>query len=133
MDVNHFLRLVREELDRIKSNATAEEIGRLDFSTLDHESKSSCIYGQMTGNCHSDRAFEIMDKSLISLNTELPKDDLKLNHFGPNNLLSNKYPRFTYLEQYLFWSSSSTDEKIISYLKGEIDDIVLELDFDKFP
>lgn len=128
MDVNDFLRLVREELDLIKANATKEEISRLDFDTFNYENRGQCIYGQMTGNCFSKRASEIMGKKISTLDTDLPKNNPNFNfdHFDPDKSLGVPL-RYTYLEQYLFWSSSLVHSKIISYLKGEIDDIALEL------
>lgn len=131
MELHDFLRLVREELDTIKANATKEEIGRLDFTTFHHDGSRDCIYGQMTGHCRGNRALEIMDKSLVVIKTVRPEDDREIHLYlvAPNDLITKGVPRFTYLEQYLFWSSSFMHEKIISYLKGEVDDIVLELDF----
>ena len=55
-----FLADVVAEAIALKKNATPEEIGRLDFDTLRPENKERCIYGQMTGDCDSLRAIDLI-------------------------------------------------------------------------
>lgn len=57
-----FLSDVVAEAVNIKQNASTEEISKLDLNTIDPESYHSCIYGQMTGNCTSNRAHELIFK-----------------------------------------------------------------------
>lgn len=48
--------LVRHEAAFLKQNASPAELAKLDFDNIDPESESRCIYGQMTGDCYSERA-----------------------------------------------------------------------------
>lgn len=54
--------LVKEEAKNLKKNATKEELNKLDFDYLSPESRSSCIYGQMTDSCFSSRAAQLIFK-----------------------------------------------------------------------
>lgn len=121
-----FLLEVKAELDNIKKQATKEEIGKLDFSTFKHYSSYSCIYGQMTGNFSSFRANEINEKvySLVGFSTETIESyyiPFKQQHF---NLF--KEARFTALEKYLYMVLKPMHKKIIAYLKGDIQEIILK-------
>ena len=53
--------LVREEASLISQHATEEEKGRLIFKDLSPGSMYRCVYGQMTGNCFSRRAVELLN------------------------------------------------------------------------
>ena len=48
--------LVIEEATNLKQYATAAELDRLNLKLMSGDSKSHCIYGQMTGSCTSERA-----------------------------------------------------------------------------
>jgi hypothetical protein len=58
--VEQFLKDVRAEACAIRKHAMPGEIARLSFNNLDPEDQKLCIYGQMTGNCFSQRAAEII-------------------------------------------------------------------------
>lgn len=58
-----FLELVHKEAVALKENATKEELNRLEWKWVDADSRTDCIYGQMTGNCHSERAMDLMELS----------------------------------------------------------------------
>lgn len=60
-----FLADVMHEINMLKQHGTAEEIAGLNLDTFWGHSQTSCIYGQMTGNCQSPRAKELMDSSCI--------------------------------------------------------------------
>ena len=106
-----FKQEVQEELDTIKAKATKEEIAKLDFEGFNADSSDSCIYGQMTGCCVSVRANELMPKGYSELYKGFGLDKIG-NHF-------------TRLEQYLCLVDSAQHEKVIQYLKGEIESIEL--------
>lgn len=116
-----FLIEVMSEIDRIKSKATKEEISLLNFKSFNHYSSGSCIYGQMTGSCDSRRAEKLMRKSYanISLNLISKKDNFKDQDF-------QKGCCFTALEKYLYMVGATMHEKIIKYLKGEINELILK-------
>lgn len=52
----------KRELTNIKKNATVDEIQRLieHINILDGLYNDKCIYGLMTGNCHTSRASELI-------------------------------------------------------------------------
>lgn len=120
MKKSEFLALVQEELDTIKVNATKGEIKRLNFGGFIHHSSLSCIYGQMTGRCCSDRAKEIFPKKYDTIgggycDTYRPFKTQNLEH-GTS---------FTPLEKYLYMVKAPQHKKLIQYLKGEINTIKL--------
>jgi hypothetical protein len=58
-----FLADVMHEIELLRLNSTEAERANLNFSQFDPEKPSKCIYGQMTGDCESKRAKELMDIS----------------------------------------------------------------------
>lgn len=63
MNKSEFLQDVEAEIRNIKAIATKEELGRLNFETFKPEKPDQCIYGQLTHDCSSERAKEIMSAS----------------------------------------------------------------------
>ena len=57
-----FPKLVVEEAKNLRKFATQEEKDRLLKNTIDPESPFSCIYGQLTSDCQSIRAIELIEK-----------------------------------------------------------------------
>jgi hypothetical protein len=62
MNIRTFLKMVRVEATHLRNNATKEEKSNLDFDSIMPTYADQCIYGQMTGNCNSDRAKELYPK-----------------------------------------------------------------------
>jgi hypothetical protein len=116
-----FLQLVQIELDNIKEKATEEEIGNLDFVGFNQEMPRNCIYGQMTGECDSDRAHELQVKTFSDIGFDWFCGEFLT--FSSQSM--EKGNEFTYLEKYLFMVKSPQHEKIIQYLKSEINTIKL--------
>jgi hypothetical protein len=48
--------LVKEEAKNLKKHATKEELDNLNIEYLDSEDYEKCVYGQLTGDCFSERA-----------------------------------------------------------------------------
>lgn len=130
MKKSEFLELVYHELEVIKTMATSEEIGRLDFSTFDHTRQKNCIYGQMTGGCYSRRAREIHPKIYnpeILVSHDLYIDLVPFDKSRPglesyvpfSNQVFNLGGTDSPLERYLYMSKSTKHKQIIEYLKGE--------------
>lgn len=115
-----FLLEVKAELDNIKKKATKEEIGKLNFGLLYINSVSRCIYGQMTGNCRSDRAIEITTKKYSNIGNG--------NSFSYQSYAIGKkgQERFTPLEKYLYMVGKPMHKNLIAYLKGDIQEIILK-------
>jgi hypothetical protein len=98
-----FNEMVSKEINHLRTHATYEEKGRLDFETFDRSDDTYCIYGQMTGDCHSDRSKELMPKIFQSIGIKYFKEG----------------GYFTALEKYLFMVNSEKHEEIINYIKGD--------------
>lgn len=56
------IKLVIQEAEKLKKQITPEETSNLDFYSLRAFNDSRCIYGQMTGNCRTKRAIELITK-----------------------------------------------------------------------
>lgn len=61
-DKDRFIWEVTNEAVALRENATQAERGMLNLCTLSAVYTNRCIYGQMTGDCHSDRALELIEK-----------------------------------------------------------------------
>lgn len=120
MKKSEFLCMVQHELNTIKEKATKEEIEKLNFYAFNHDSSSSCIYGQMTGYCRSIRANELYPKNFDSIGIKL---DNKYVPFTKQAFVDGAW--FTPLEKYLFMVKEPQHKKLIQYLKGEIETIKL--------
>jgi hypothetical protein len=117
MKKSEFLVLVQEELDTIKRKATKEEIKNLNFKYFSHSMASCCVYGQMTGSCDSERANELYPKMFCKGIS---------GYYQPFSSQNNsKGTWFTPLEKYLYMVKPPQHEKLIQYLKGEIEIIKL--------
>ena len=126
MKKSEFLLEVKSELDNIKEQATKEEIGKLDFRTFNHTNRYLCIYGQMTGNCQSIRASDLYDKTYMRIGCN--SIDLQYVPFKKQDLTLNQVNggRFTPLEKYLYMVREPMHKKLIEYLKGDIQEIILK-------
>lgn len=98
-----FLQEVYDEIETIREKATDEEKAKLDIWSFAPTDGRRCIYGQMTGQCDSVRAIEIMQKSIPNRNV-----------WGPQ-------VGFTPLERYIVQHERTPDvnPSIIEYIKGE--------------
>ena len=82
VDKSTLIKLVRQEAKNIKENATKQEIERLKIKSLDPSNTEGCIYGQMTGNCYSERANALIVKCATKVYKSLgtrPLDDVELS------------------------------------------------------
>lgn len=121
-----YLKEVKKEIINIKKHATAEEIDMLDFFRLNAYNYRQCIYGQMTGNCYSKRATELIRlccntktsfANVLSSDYELIKEKPRLNG------LANK--GHTYVEHFIV-HHEKYNKHIIEFLKGETDKLIIK-------
>jgi len=117
MEKSLFFAEVKNELIRIRKKATQEEIKKLNFAKFDHKSTYACIYGQMTGDCKSDRANKLQ-----------PKQYEYIGAYGSKKFkfevqtFEDGY-RFTALEKYLYMCTKAQQRLIFQYLRKKIDNI----------
>lgn len=109
---------VRKEAEALKVHATKEELGRLDFESLDPSHADHCVYGQMCGECWSDRAI-----GLIHLCTEKFLTDSILRCADEAEQYE-KYHTYSPIEAYLM-QPSARNANLIAYLKGESETLEL--------
>jgi hypothetical protein len=116
-----FIEDVKKEARALREHGTEAEIERLNLSTFDGKQSTSCIYGQMTGDCFSDRA-ETLIKSCA------PVFIAGNENGGPTNKIleadSKESLRWSPIEKYAFENSDNC-ANLIAYLKGERNDLVL--------
>jgi hypothetical protein len=130
-----FLENVKHEVEILKNLATKKEIAELNFSYLDPNSFSKCIYGQMKGHCRSQRALYLITKAcsfLVTRNNESTGSTfsvMKKYIHGPyeKSLMKefideideiDEIDYFSALEAYIMLKGSK-NKHIIEYLKGE--------------
>jgi|SRR6185295_18110077 len=141
-----FLADVKAEAVALRQHATKEELGRLSFDLLDSANFEHCVYGQMTGNCCSTRALELIWLCCtrfikMPANKDLPIGSFTalrscINGVRPENIstleqfnttrdkLWGEIQHFSSIEGYIYLPDSK-NENLISYLRGETDDLNL--------
>lgn len=129
-----FPKLVIEEAKALKKHATKEERAKLDYENLDAEHYSKCIYGQMTGDCYSVRAHQLIG---VACKRVYVKDINKPSFKVGENTKVNGKPKFTgdYLGRAghvwlspieVFISKAEANgehallERLVKFIKGEI-------------
>lgn len=127
---------VRKEAEALRVHATSEELGRLSIDSLNPENMDNCIYGQITGNCHSVRAKElikecapkfVIDRSLCLIKEQgvsriqcnIQKDDI--NNFNEGRGWEGYY---TVLEAYILLPEAK-NANLIAFLRGETETLEL--------
>jgi len=124
--------LVIEEAKLLRRHTTTKELQNLVYEKLEGEETRACIYGQMTGDCRSTRAYELIQQCCNRVYKTSDIEDIlvgKLN--GKPKKLSNPYYRLEYyaspIENFLFkykktiYDKSEKVEKLVKFLKGEIE------------
>lgn len=118
MKKTEFLKMVELEALHLRNNATDEEKNNLDFNRLNACSSINCIYGQMTGDCRSERAYELYSK--------------EFHHTGANHGLTftqcfqdgcfkqaDAESDMSPIEIYITIEGSK-NERLLKYINGEI-------------
>jgi len=123
---SQFILDVKKEASLIKKHATGEEIDKLSFIKLRPTNYDECVYGQMTGNCRSERAIELIKKccqrSIENL-CPMERNTIEFQEIPPN--VNGKtidddrvYKFLSALETYILMKGAK-NKQLISYLKGE--------------
>lgn len=135
---------VRKEAEALRVHATKRELGRLNFQELDVLSKRSCIYGQMTGDCFSNRAANLIYSCTPRYFTaevmvsddddraEITVDSL-LSHVNGSKVKGFKNERtdfeiegthYSAIEAYILLPEAR-NENLIAFLRGETETLTL--------
>jgi hypothetical protein len=128
--------LVVMEATNLKKYATKKELARLNLKTLDGNDIEKCIYGQMTGNCLTDRAKLLIEKCATRVYktvhlracTNIVNVDPREFNISCSRERLNYYssPIENFVNRYTRLSRRSTKvNKLVSFLKGETDLLVL--------
>lgn len=129
---------VRKEAEALRVHATKRELSKITSGALAPASRWGCIYGMATGDCHSDRAIELIQKCCVRffVNDNFNKiedegfkgivkrvngtevDDLKSDRTGiqPGH--------FSAIEAYILLPEAN-NESLIAYLRGETETLEL--------
>lgn len=94
--------LVDQEIANLKKYATKEEIDNLNLDDFCATGERSCIYGQMTGSCYSERANYLIGKCapfLYKNPKSLPFTESPLNGRPVKN--REKYKHFSPIEVFI--------------------------------
>ena len=115
--------LVKDEAKKLKELASKTEIQNLNFEELRPNSAGSCVYGQMTGNCYTTRAEDLIKQCCTRVyERESWCQDIKDSKV-------NGSPKK--LERGSFWSpievfidtkinqTNGNNERLVKYLKDE--------------
>lgn len=131
-----FLKDVKHEIDMLKKYATEEEKYNLNFRRFSSSNVHECIYGQLTGNCSSIRAKQLMDLSCIRVLSDNPIKRNGISFEILKKYINGKYTGqdwedgdrgldyLSSLEGYINLDDAK-NEQIIQYIKGEIDTLTL--------
>lgn len=130
MSNHNLIPLVKEEARRLRIHATPKELSRLNFEKLNPEASDLCIYGQMTGDCYSLRASELIVKCAdrpfserIHSYTPIPVWSKKLQSRILRQLDITR-DGYSPIEYYIAQSGSKNKE-LIDYLQGRVPELNL--------
>ena|SRR5688572_14020838 len=62
-----FIEDVKTEARALRKHATKKELEKLDFESFNPKDEHQCVYGQMTGDCSSNRAHALIAECCIRL------------------------------------------------------------------
>ncbi len=138
-----FIAEVTKEAIALKQNATQEELSKLSARILDPNNRRRCIYGQMTGDCYSIRAAELIQACAPRYfeNDVMPSRYEHINRIGIGRIADNangeqvndfleertdywRASHFSAIEAYIVWNNAKS-ENLIAYLKGETETLYL--------
>lgn len=118
--------LVKNEAENLKLlHATKKELSLLSLERLSPNHRSKCIYGQMTGDCISDRAEELIIKCNTQVYVSLGKDirESTLSNIPNGHRFEMTFFYFTPIEKFLYVANDINIGLLVKYLKGEISEL----------
>lgn len=114
--------LVIDEATKLKLHATTSERDMLSFESLNPDKVSACIYGQMTGNCWSERATFLMNTCAS------PYAVLLSGSVRPNSkIFSVGASRdFSPIEVFIAKNNETANHLLISFIKGQKETLTID-------
>jgi len=101
----------------LREHATDKELARLDFVNLDAFNGYHCVYGQMTGDCFSQRATKLINQCATPFSRSVEEYDIG-GMLAKRFLRKYVYPSFTPIEFYIA-QPGAQNKVLIEFLKGE--------------
>lgn len=123
----HIKKAVIHEVKMLRQHATEDEINRLNFHMLDGTKSYDCIYGQLTGNCYSQRAIELINEcvykrrfysSTAILNYDFTVKEARVMKQN-SSIYYERYGAYTSLEVFIVLYPKY-NKSIIDALEGKI-------------
>lgn len=121
-DIELIAELVKKEAANLRENATKNELARLNFTSLLPNSKQKCVYGQMTGECNSRRATELITQCCkrVFENDYSLVDNIQAAPLNGSPVGKSRSSFWSPIEVFIIQHNNSLNNKeLISYLKGE--------------
>jgi hypothetical protein len=135
---------VRKEAEALRVHATKDELKQLNLRWFDPGDYNSCIYGQATGDCHSKRAAELIEKCCVRFfknrvegtgRFTAIKDEgfegimkrvngTNVDGFIESRIHWGKPMHFSAIEAYILLPEAN-NANLIAFLKGETDNLEL--------
>lgn len=115
------IKRVKEEAKKLRKLATKEELKNLSFVFLNPCSAQNCIYGQMTGNCNSERALALIESSCDRVYDWVCQSKFKLNGSLNREIRSLRGYQYSAIEAFIILPENKelNNRILIEYLRGE--------------
>ncbi len=121
------IELVIAEAKYLRENATKEK-DNLVFKHLNPLATDSCIYGQMTGDCFSDRAVELIVNACERVYKPIHKPHIIDGKLNGKPYAESRFDFWSPIEVFIFKSNNrkENNKRLIDYIKGETEALIFE-------
>lgn len=131
---------VKKEAEALRVHATSGELNEIKVNKFEPSHYNSCIYGMATGDCHSERAVELIQLCTPRYFKEEVFEDVE--YLGINGIIKNvngkkvknflrertdpffKGTHYSAIEAYILLPDAK-NANLISYLRGETETLDL--------
>lgn len=136
--IEELKQLVRDEATKLRETATEEERDNLSFKNLQVYNSYACIYGQMTGDCHSPRAIALMSQCAVPYSSGVGLHEFHVEVFDEDERQGKSFEVrldegeacdeynwvFSPIEVYITLPESK-NKNLIDFLKGKTNELEL--------